>query len=912
MGTSDEGSSASAFAILQGRLRTASAAQVAQAFTLFALTAFIFWNRVRNYNDLIRADGRVTFPSVDAWYHRRTTHYTVDNFPNTIPFDPFTAFPTGNHAGQFGTVFDQLLAAVALVIGGGNPSPATIDAVLLFAPPVLGVLTVIPIYLLAKEVGTEWGGLVAIIVVALSPGLFLSRTVAGFADHHIAETLLVAAALCCYTKALSTRRDADSSPTPIRDRLRSYPRSALRWSALAGVTTGLYLLTWPPGVFFIAALAVFFHIQIVIDYLQDRDPRSTAVLAIVGMGTTSAIIAPFLTTTSMAATDVSILQAGLPALVGVSAIVISEVASRWGDTASEKVAFLLALGVVGTLSAVIFWVVAPEKVAFFVGKSEYVIWFVGEQTGSGIAETTSPQKPLEFGLAAYGFALLTAILGWMWMLAHVLRGQDNTGVYALLVVFSATIASATVSQVRFDYYLIIAVAILSGWAVHQIHHALKSRWEANDVGDASLRAKLVISVVLVFIVAPLAVSGTPVAVANNHTSVADTSGWQQTFDWVESGTPAPGSYGTGEPPRLDYTGAYSNVDDFQYQDGEYGIMTRWDVGHRLTVETHRIPVSNPHQQHASGVADVLLEDDESVAIKRADEAFGEASGVPYVILDNAWGGGNSGFANPAYFERSHNLEAEDLHRQLVDPATGEELTYIQSARSYQSLRTRLYQFHGSAAPASNLVVYYNESNDEEAITAPRDAPVVREFESPEAAEEAAADTPNAVQGGLYGEPSDRVEALERFRLVYAAERTTDAIPASFRERSPAVDGKQVSEVKVFERVEGASITGTTTPNATVEATVNLSITTTGKQFSYTQSTTASEDGTFELTVPYATAGYGEYTTENGYTNTTVEALGPYEVTATHQTTGRVTERDEVAISEGAILGESDGRIVVFE
>jgi dolichyl-diphosphooligosaccharide--protein glycosyltransferase len=159
MGTSDEGSSASAFTMLRGRLRTTSTAQVARAFAFFALTAFIFWNRVRNYNDLIRADGRVAFPSVDAWYHRRTTHYTVDNFPNTIPFDPFTAFPTGNHAGQFGTVFDQLLAAVALVIGGGNPSPATIDAVLLFAPPVLGVLTVIPIYLLAKEVGTGWAGL---------------------------------------------------------------------------------------------------------------------------------------------------------------------------------------------------------------------------------------------------------------------------------------------------------------------------------------------------------------------------------------------------------------------------------------------------------------------------------------------------------------------------------------------------------------------------------------------------------------------------------------------------------------------------------------------------------------------------------------------------------------------------------
>ncbi|KZX46339.1 oligosaccharyl transferase, archaeosortase A system-associated [Haloarcula sp. K1] len=912
MNTSDEDGSTSVFAIFHRRLLTTSATQIVQAFAFFALAVFIIWNRIRNYSNLIQDNGEITFQSADAWYHRRNVRYTADNFPNTLSFDPFTTFPTGNHAGQFGTVFDQFLAVLALIIGRGNPSASTIDAVLLFAPPALGVITIVPLYLLVKELGTSWGGLVTVLVVALTPGLFLSRTVAGFADHHVAETLLVATALYFYTKALTTHRSINPPLTLSFHRLRKH-KPTFRWSFLAGISTGLYLLTWPAGVFFIASLAVFFHIQVIADYIRDREGRSTALLAAVSMGTTSVIISPFLTTISVTATETSILQAALPVIVGLSTVVISEIAYRWEDTTIGKAKFLLALGVAGALGIASFWVVFPEIVAFFIKKSEYVIWFVGEHDSPGVAEASSLQNPLEFGFITYGVALITAVVGWGWMLARAVRGQGSTKSYTLLVVFSATVASATVSQVRFDYYLVIAISILSGWAVQQIYHTLKGRWEAKSVGDARFRAKIVTSAIIILIIAPFAISGATLTAADNYTSVSSDDGWRQTFDWIESGTPAPGSYRTGGSPRLEYTGAYSDVGDFQYRNGEYGIMTRWSAGHRLTVETHRIPVSNPHQWHAPTVADILLETDESAAIEKTDETFGEASGVPYVILDDSWGSGNNPqFANPAHFEQSHDLEASDLHRQLVNPENGEKITYIQSARSYQSLRTRLYQFHGSAAPASSLVVYYNATHREGTIAAPRDAPLVREFKSPKAATEATTGNPTAVQGGLYKEPSNSVRALEHFRLVYASEQTVSGTPQSLRNQSSFVGEKRGSEVKVFERVEGATITGTASPGTTVKASVNLSITTTGKRFTYTQYTTASEDGTFELTVPYGTTGYSEYTTSEGYTDTSVRALGPYEVVAMNSSTGRVIKKDEVAISEGAILGESDGEVVVFE
>ncbi|MEZ5334877.1 MAG: hypothetical protein R2741_06410 [Methanolobus sp.] len=58
-------------------------------------------------------------------------------------------------------------------------------------------------------------------------------------------------------------------------------------------------------------------------------------------------------------------------------------------------------------------------------------------------------------------------------------------------------------------------------------------------------------------------------------------------------------------------------------------------------------------------------------------------------------------------------------------------------------------------------------------------------------------------------------------------------------------------VKIFEYVEGATITGTAPENTTVTISANI-VTNQMRSFMYTQSTTS--DGTFSFTVPYSTEG----------------------------------------------------------
>lgn len=878
--------------------------------SFLALCGFMAWNRLRHYSQIISPDGEIIFPSADAWYHRRTTRYTVENYPSTLPFDPFTAFDTGNFAGQFGTVYDQFLATIALVAGAGNPSTTTVDLVLAFTPPILGVLTTIPIYYLGKEMSGKWGALVAVGILALAPGLFLSRSLVGFADHHVAETLLVATSLYLMAKTTTVGYTSRLSSSSLRtgnwNELRPFA-----WPVLAGFVNAIYLLVWPPGIFYIGILGLFIGVQIVIEYLIEQNPQSLASVYSVSMITTGLATAPYLDSHSLSATSISYAQVGLPVAISLAAFVLATATRRLGGSTTEKGMFLGTIGggtaILGVLSITLF----PEQVAFFIQKSDYVLWFVDSGSGMGVAEATSLQEPFYFGFVTYGFALLTAVGGWGLMLFEGVKMREQQGRRFLVVIFGFFIASATVSQVRFDYYLVIAVSIFTGYLVSRTFEIFKTRWRQRDVGDAILRARLVAGIVVLVVVAPFVLSGSPVVAADNYAPSEDADGWSQTLDWLGNETPAPGAYGTGDEPRLDYTGAYRRVDDFDYQTGEYGIMSQWDVGHRITVEAHRIPVSNPHQQHTTVVANTLLSPSERRALSEMDSGVSDGSGVQYIVLGESWGTGNDQtFVNPVWSETAFNTSAETFRKQLVARESGRLIRNLQTARSYRSLRTRLYQFHGSAVEPSRLVVYYNTSPTAGQVTLPNGGPVVREFETANAAAKAAAEDPRAVHGGLYGESPVGLQAVEHFRLVFASNATVPKHPEEVRSRAPVLGNDETSEVKAFERVPGATISGTGPANATVRAQVELRVTTTGETFTYTQYAETTANGTFSLTVPYATTGYSEYTTSEGYTNTSVRATGPYTITVQDAQSQRSGGSVEVEVPEAAIIGETDEEVVV--
>ncbi|MFC7115397.1 hypothetical protein ACFQH2_11195 [Natronoarchaeum sp. GCM10025703] len=84
----------------------------------------------------------------------------------------------------------------------------------------------------------------------------------------------------------------------------------------------------------------------------------------------------------------------------------------------------------------------------------------------------------------------------------------------------------------------------------------------------------------------------------------------------------------------------------------------------------------------------------------------------------------------------------------------------------------------------------------------------------------------------------------------------------------------VSSVKTYERVDGATITGDAAAGEDVVVALPLE-SDTGRPFTYVQSAEAGENGTFEITVPYATDD--QLGPEDGYTDSAVTATDDYTV-----------------------------------
>ncbi|TKX78028.1 oligosaccharyl transferase, archaeosortase A system-associated, partial [Halorubrum sp. SD626R] len=179
---------------------------------------------------------------------------------------------------------------------------------------------------------------------------------------------------------------------------------------------------------------------------------------------------------------------------------------------------------------------------------------------------------------------------------------------------------------------------------------------------------------------------------------------------------------------------------------------------------------------------------------------------------------------------------------------------------------------------------------------------------------------SAQVGGVGGVPSERIEALEHTRLVHASQsqgQSPSALQVSVLQQlginvqsalgENALQAFQDDWVKTFERVPGATIEGSgAEPGQEVTATVEMQKAS-GRTFTHTQYATADDSGNFELTVPYSTTGYDEFGPENGYTNTSVRATGPYQLSTglsiDNGTASALT--GTVNVTEGQVVGADD-------
>ncbi|WP_049908546.1 oligosaccharyl transferase, archaeosortase A system-associated [Halorubrum distributum] len=963
---------------------------------LLSVLVFMLWTRLQSYGNFV-VDGEVYFRGNDPWYHLRTTSYLFENWPNTLPYDVWTGFPIGNNAGQFGTLWDYIMAVGIWI---AEPIMGSPEEVMLVMAPLVGALVAVPTYFIARRFVDRVPALAGAATLALFSGTFLRYTLVGFPDHSVAEVFFQSTAILAFLAAFGVAEREKPVWELVVDQDWDALRKPIVYAVAAGVALGFYIWTWQPGILMVGFTGIFLAVKLTSDTYHGKSPEPVAFVGVVAMAVAGLMQIIPLDTFSFAPSEYSLLQIILPLGVAFGAVFLVWLAREWEGRDLDTETYPATVGGLILASAGIIWLVIPSLWSTLVSNLLRTVGFSATAQFRTIGEAQPPLQGASFSnfvLSQYGLAFFLALAAVIYILARPLYRSDDTNhtlyipaalavigsVYAVpqaygaigglvgvdwqviglliaaaflvgatflveydaeelyFVVWAAFIGSAAFTQVRFNYYLAVVVAVGTAYFLQVALDALELT-SLDALREIEGWQILTVAAVLAILIVPLVGVATPVWQAGNSSQPGSVVQWDESLQWMNDETPQPGELEGADNP-MELYGTYERPadGDFEYPEGAYGVQSWWDYGHWITTRAERIPNANPFQQNAGEAADYLLAPSEEEAAEVLASQSTEGNNTRYVMVDWQMASPNSKFNAPVTFY-SGNETVRDFNELLYQRTEGQNgqqgglraALQTRTQRYHESQMIRLYQHYGSAVEPQPVVLDWEpqtaqtRSGEQVDIRVlPSEGQPIQRFDNLSAARSYVEEDGSAQVGGVMGVPSERLDALEHYRLVHATEapgRSPYAQQASILAQRFGVDLQATfgesflgafrdDFVKTFERVPGATVEGSgAEPGQEVKATVEMEKPN-GQTFEYTQYATADDDGSFEFTLPYSTTGYEEFGPENGYTNTSVRATGPYNVT-TERTTGDdlyTTQRvGQVEVTEGQVVGEDDSAATV--
>ncbi|MFH1031511.1 MAG: STT3 domain-containing protein [Chloroflexota bacterium] len=450
----------------------------------------LFLRTVLPYDQIFTQSG-IKFSSNDAYYYMRIVDNIVYNFPGHMQIDPYYSYPAASGP-VMPTFFSWLLASVIWIIGLGSPSQHMIDVIGVFFPAVLGALTVIPVYFIGKELIGRWAGILAACLIAIMPGEFMGRSILGFTDQHVAETLLTTVTVLFLILAIKTVKGKGLSFDHVMRRDWRILSKPLIYSLVAGFFLGTYLLTWLGALLFVFIIAVFFIIQFVIDHLRGR---STDYLCLVG-------ITCFFVALIMSLFN-SILRSGFYLIPLITALLIPPALSgiaRLMTANKLKVAYyplsLLGLGliVIGVL-----YLIDPYLLRTMVNAFSVFAPQGAQLTTIEMQRLLFPTGSFSLDIAWGNFAtsFILGIICLFFLLYSVVRHGDSQN--TLFFIWSLILFAATLGQRRFAYYFAVNVALLTSYLIWSLIYGFVTRKQYVPVKHRKGETQSDIKIVIDFI-----------------------------------------------------------------------------------------------------------------------------------------------------------------------------------------------------------------------------------------------------------------------------------------------------------------------------------------------------------------------------------------------------------------------------
>ncbi|HET7342920.1 MAG TPA: STT3 domain-containing protein, partial [Methylomirabilota bacterium] len=388
--------------------------------------------------------GQVNYQDSDAWYHMRLIDNLSHNYPHRALIDPYLA--TDAPVVAVPLLFDLFVGGVAWLIGLGAPSPRTVEVVGAIAPPILGALTTLPVYLIGQRLFGRRAGLLAAGLLAIEPGQFLARSVLGFTDHHVAEALLTSLTILAAVSALQA----------------GTARERLLRGVLTGVALSSYLLAWSGGALLVFVLCAWGVVQYMLDDAR-REPEDRAAVVLLPALAVALVTLATLQDRSQWRFEIQ-MTAVVAALGVIGALALGRRGLRAVGAPPGALAAGLAVAVVA--GVVLFRIGAPELTARIMTDLQR---FRPSSASTGF--TVSEVRPLlmmtgavsvvvPFAVFGPSFFIALGALAWLaWRAARTALPP-----LVLVVTWSALMFLATLGQNRFGYYLAMNLALLTGWA----------------------------------------------------------------------------------------------------------------------------------------------------------------------------------------------------------------------------------------------------------------------------------------------------------------------------------------------------------------------------------------------------------------------------------------------------------------
>jgi len=415
--------------------------------------------------------------------------------------------------------------------------------------------------------------------------------------------------------------------------------------------------------------------------------------------------------------------------------------------------------------------------------------------------------------------------------------QGNAGIN-LLLVWSLVILLATLGQRRFASYLVVNIALLTGYLSFQALRLAgfkESRTKAVKIPKRVRREKarskkggfniklshvnmtFAVLIILLVVFAPNVLFPTfdksPTISTASAVRYAPSNAWLSSLYWMRENTPDPfdnpdfyyhletsNRYSSLSTLKKKYPNPSGDPDfyyhleeSYKYPESAYGVLAWWDYGYWIIRIAHRIPNANPGQdpRALTSVASFFTSQDE----ESAREVIREL-GSAYIIIDyetayvnpdtaagKFWAVATWAGMKPSKFFDLYLLPQENMwvQRPLFYP------------EYYRSLAVRLYNFNGEAVtPESVWVISYQESKDEagniyKQITGAEQFDTYEEAEAYLLSQESANYRIVSMNPMLSPVP---LEALEHYQLIHSSNSTV-MLP----------DAREVPEVKIFEYIE---------------------------------------------------------------------------------------------------------------